>query len=498
MPVGETFLFDTDEGQELIKAVLYTKDFTFSSQIWSDQPPLLTIVLSHWFGIFGTSVLAARLLILCFSTLAIWSFCQILRFCLGNLLAIVATFLLCVSCNFLRLSVSVMIGMPAIALTLLSIYSIISYLENVHIPPEKILLEQSKIFTRRQQADPPSPHYPINPLSQVLSHIILLLLSGAFFGIALQFKMFVIFLIPLFCFILCDLTKIGKMKIAESIFPALIWLLSAGTTFTLLGIAFGSLDLGSILNFHVSSNLKDVFVRENSAIDVLVMFLQDFDYVLLTGIGVAVILKKRSKIHLFPLIWLFLSTLLLLNHKPLWYHHYILLSLPLTWLASYGVSLAVPIFKTKLGFSRTPIAHSSILPKIAAGFCIFSLVVTPIKLGVIQWQNQLFAKESQDKFAVVNNILEYKKNTRWLFTDNPGYAFYSNILVPPEIAVLSRKRVASGEVTQEYLNALLKKYQPEQIILERFPEVYEPIRPELEANYSKIYEKGSTRHFVRR
>ncbi|WP_228055830.1 hypothetical protein [Lusitaniella coriacea] len=288
------------------------------------------------------------------------------------------------------------------------------------------------------------------------------------------------------------------MKIAESIFPALIWLLSAGTTFTLLGIAFGSLNLGSILNFHVSSNLKDVFVRENSAIDVLVMFLQDFDYVLLAGIGVAVILKKRSKIHLFPLIWLFLSTLLLLNHKPLWYHHYILLSLPLTWLASYGVSLAVPIFKTKLGFSRTPIAHSSILPKIAAGLCIFSLVAIPIKLGVIQWQNQLFAKESQDKFAVVNNILEYKENTHWLFTDNPGYAFYSNILVPPEIAVLSRKRVASGEVTQEYLNALLNKYQPEQIILERFPEVYEPIRPELEANYSKIYEKGSTRHFVRR
>ncbi|MDY7015819.1 MAG: hypothetical protein SVX43_19935, partial [Cyanobacteriota bacterium] len=68
----------------------------------------------------------------------------------------------------------------------------------------------------------------------------------------------------------------------------------------------------------------------------------------------------------------------------------------------------------------------------------------------------------------------------------------------PEIAVLSRKRIASGEMTRDKLYDLLAKYRPEQVILERFPEVYDPIRPYLDANYVKLSDRGSVKHYVLR
>ncbi|MDF5720635.1 MAG: glycosyltransferase family 39 protein, partial [Rhizonema sp. PD37] len=128
MPIEQVFQFDTsDEGIELIKASLHLKGFALYTQIWNDQPPLYTIILSSWFNLFGQSIFASRLLTLSFSTILIWSFCQTLRIYLGNLSAVLGTLLLVISCNFLRLSVSVMIGLPALALAMLSIYILTLY-----------------------------------------------------------------------------------------------------------------------------------------------------------------------------------------------------------------------------------------------------------------------------------------------------------------------------------------------------------------------------------
>jgi Dolichyl-phosphate-mannose-protein mannosyltransferase len=456
MPVRKNFAFDTDEGQELIKAMLYSQGFALYDPIWSDQPPLLTILLSSWFKIFGQSVFSARLLILCFATILVWSFFKTLQIGLGNAPALMGTFLLALSCNFLRLSVSVMIGMPSMALAMLAIYTLILYLN-------------TEIYG-------------------------VLAISGIALAISLQFKMFTLFFVPLILFVLlADFFKRFKKNksLFNSLKPNFIWLFSLSCCFFAIGIALNSLQLNSSLKFHISSHLKDVFVRENSFKDIILMFLQDFDYFILAIVGIRILGNKQGWGHQIPLLWLAIATIILLNHKPLWYHHYILLSIPLTWLASYAIALAISSGPEKFP-SLSKLRH------LAAGLCILCVIAIPIKLTVIQWQNLVFAKQSQEKFEIVQQVLDYKNKTKWLFTDNPIYAFYADLGVPPEIAVLSRKRVASGEVTREYLYNLIAKYQPEQVILERFPEVYEPLRPYLETNYLKIEERGSLRHYVLR
>lgn len=260
------------------------------------------------------------------------------------------------------------------------------------------------------------------------------------------------------------------------------------------------LNLQQTLEFHLQGNLKDVFQQENSFIAVVVMFLQDFDYVLLTIVGIKVLLKKQRGVHTLPLLWLIAATVLLLNHKPVWYHHYLLLSIPLAWLATCGAMFAVESFKQQNWFSSFKLQNiqKPTLLGIAVSFFIFSLLVIPVKLTVNQWQNQDFIKQSQSHLDLMEEILQYKPSTHWLFTDIAIYSFYTDLPIPPEIAVLSRKRVASGELTSERLYSIMERYHPEQIVLGRFPEIYNQLETYINENYSKVYENKQAKHYILR
>ena len=69
----------------------------------------------------GESVAAARILVALFSALLLWSFYLVLYNAVAVFAAVGATLLLVLSQFYLRLSGSVMIGLPALALATLSL-----------------------------------------------------------------------------------------------------------------------------------------------------------------------------------------------------------------------------------------------------------------------------------------------------------------------------------------------------------------------------------------
>jgi 4-amino-4-deoxy-L-arabinose transferase-like glycosyltransferase len=69
-----------------------------------------------------TSLVAWRILVLLFSALLLWAFYQTVRYSLSRAAALVAAVLLLLSAWYVRLSISVMIGLPAPALAVLSVY----------------------------------------------------------------------------------------------------------------------------------------------------------------------------------------------------------------------------------------------------------------------------------------------------------------------------------------------------------------------------------------
>ncbi|OKH48910.1 hypothetical protein NIES2101_21485 [Calothrix sp. HK-06] len=456
MPIWRVFEFDTsDEGIELIKTSLYLQGFDLYTQISNDQPPLSTIILSYWFRWFGESIVSARILVLCSSTILIWSFCQTIRIYVGNIAATIGTFFLAISCNFLRVSVSAMIGQPALAMAMMSIYMLTLY---------------------RQK------------LSKSL-----IVISGIFLAISLQIKLFTAFLIPL---IILELVNINFKKDFETskkhIFIDMIfWLASCGCIFILIGLISNSLSYEQLFGSHFDEDVKTAFDVGKSVKITLLFLLQDFDYILLAIPAIIIIYKKGEWSKAFPVVWLFSAFLLILTHKPVWYHHYLLISIPLTWVATYGVKLGFDFLIKK----RKKLSKIS-LDRLSAYFLIFSLILVIIKLSVITLENNKYIQESQEKVELLNVVLKHNKNTQWIFTDCPIYAFYSGLRVPPEVAVLSHIRLNSNTITREQFLSVFKIYHPEQALFCKSRMIRNYVDDPISQYYTKTFENGAGTHYL--
>ncbi len=457
-PITQTFELDSDEGLNLIKVLLYSQGFSLYTQIWNDQPPLFTVVLSLWFSLVGQSIIAARLLILIFSALLMWCFYQIIRRELGRIPALVATILLLTSWLFIRISISVMIGIPSLSMAMISIYSLTLYKQ----------------------------HYQ----RQVL------ILSGAFLALSLQTKLFTVFLIPLILFSICDYQlNLNKLKKQAKLlfYPVTYWLGAFGIVYTL--IFFLSKQVYSydqVFKSHLNQPIQEELVNFDNFTFLTSTISQDYDYMFLGFIGILAIFWKKQKNGLFPLIWLVTALLILLNHKPIWYHHYPLLAIPICWLAAYGVAFVLEIFgKSWHQNLKLQDIKRLTFACLVVVIMIFLIIATPPKSQGIPPKN----------LELMQLVLKYKDSTRWLFTDRPIYAFYANLPIPPEIAIMSYKRFNSGRLSLKEILTVLEKYRPEQIAFARWGSKIKSdskIKNFIDNNYSKTYtsQDGSEEHYI--
>lgn len=457
-PITQTFEFDYDEGFNLMKAFLYSKGFALYTQIWNDQPPIFTVLLSHWLNIFGNSIFAARFLTLVFSALLIWCFYQIIRLTLGSLAALVATILLFTSWLYIRLSISVMIGIPSLALAMLSIYFLYLYKQNYRN--------------------------------------LYLVLSGSCLALSLQTKLFTLYLIPLMLFDLLAFQSkfLEERKILKIQLKAIsLWLISLVFIYILIGSQYQQFwnyeqFLGTHLNQPSDSRLENF----NNLKYLNYMISQDYDYIFLAFIGIWAIFSKKQKNGLLPLTWLVTATFILLRHKPIWYHYYPLLAIPICWLGAYGFDLLRDFFIKKshgnlnlMNLKKVTIPYALILILI----CLI-IITPPNPRGSVPKNMEL-----------MQMVLKYKNSTQWIFTDNPIYGFYAGLRVPPEIAVMSYKRLNSGDLTSTKMLAVLQNYRPEQIILTRWTSQIKSDRhlmTYISDNYSKTYsnEQEIEEHYV--
>ncbi|BAY13849.1 ArnT family glycosyltransferase [Calothrix sp. NIES-2098] len=466
MPIEQVFQFDpSDEGIELIKATLHLDGFALYTQVWNDQPPLFTFILASWLDWFGKSIYSARLLTLSFSTILIWSFCQTLRIYLGNLPAIIGTLLLITSCNFLRLSVSVMIDLPSLAMVMLSIYTLTLYKQN---------------FTQK-------------------SSIFFIIISGALLAASLQIKLYTAFITPLIIFDLFLFHRNKNPQLRRNlIFDAILWLTAFASVFIIIGMLCNSLTYEQLLQAHLNNNVKTAFPAGNSLKLAFSFLLQDFDYLLLAILATIVIFKNQAWEKSFPVLWIIIGFIALINHRPVWYHHYLLISIPLTWLATYGLTLSFSFFQQPKWYYKLKLVNLKeiTVSGLAAGFVIFSILVTPIKLGVIIFENHRYIEQTQEHIQFVNILLKQKASTKWVFTNCPMYAFYSGLSVPPEIAVLSRKRIESKNITPKQIIAILDTYHPEQVLLCRSQTLQNYLNSYLNENYLKTYGNNLGTHYL--
>ena len=72
-PFRFAFELDADEGVNLMKSLLVNQGAELYTDVWSDQPPLLTYLIAVLFQIVGVNLTVVRLMVLLFSCALFWA-----------------------------------------------------------------------------------------------------------------------------------------------------------------------------------------------------------------------------------------------------------------------------------------------------------------------------------------------------------------------------------------------------------------------------------------
>ncbi|MGB5713924.1 MAG: hypothetical protein WBM44_23810 [Waterburya sp.] len=429
--------FDPDEGINLMKAFLVNDGYSLYQEIWNDQPPILTHILGWGINIFGAKVQFLRGLILIFSTLLLWQMWLILYLLGGILHAYIGCLFLLVAPNYWKLSISVMVGLPCITLAMGAVLSIILW----HITQKKIWL----------------------------------IVSAFCLSLSVLTKLFTFFLAPII-FIGIVLTQASNRKITswqkKLQLPAL-WIIILLSSCLLIFFLFVGIDnIRLLVENHTSARTIDVFQN----IELGDSIKNDYRLFLL-GLTIwgLLIAYQRKQWQLFYLgAWSIIAYLLLVQHRPVWYHQVLLWYAPAIAMVGYALG---EIITTGIRFGSRYFRFNQrmILTIFTLGVFYGAVLLVgeqtktttkDIKYWCQACNDSVISSSIEGQFLA--EIIQSSSQTNWIITDSPIFAFRAGIPVPPATAVLSRKQLETGNITNQRLINIIRQYQPEQIFFKRF------------------------------
>jgi tetratricopeptide (TPR) repeat protein len=443
-PLATTFELDPDEGVNVIKPWLMRRGESLHADIWSDQPPLFSYLLWACFSAFGWEVEHGRVLVLSFTGLLLFGIYDFMRVQAGHRAAACSVALLAGSSYFLPLSVSIMLGMPSLSLAFLALWAM-----------GRCLPAGGRGW---------------------------LVLSGVLMGLSLATKLHTAFLVPLLGgWLLACGRGSGRSRRGS----AVLWLLcvsatAGGILLTLTGWA----EIAQLHAPHTAARLS----ADASGYDDLGLLKQnirdDAPLFLLAVIGTGLIaLQRRWTLLILP-AWVATALLLLWGHSPLWYHHHLLLTVGSAPLA--GLAAADLLASAKRAAWRNQLVPSALLRLCTAASLL--LLGTSVSKGLKPTPHDTAGSADRERYAL-EVMREYRNGTRTVVTDRPMFAFRAGYAVPPNLAVMSRKRIATGNLTSAEVNDTILASLPEQVLLtHRLPTAFsQQISAALPERYRLIY-----------
>ena len=468
-PFRNVFQFDPDEGINLMKAMLVAHGYPLYTQIWSDQPPLFTQILALSFQIFGAQVNVARMVVLAASALLVWGLCQYLRTVWGFWAMIAGIVFVSVLPYYFTLSVSTMIGLPSIAFAMLSLASLTVW--------------------HKKKA------------------MVWLVLSAVLLGFSVLTKLWTGILAPIFLAGIF-LDRFTQSKKAErwraALRPLLVW--GIALALSSLGILALMVRPDQLIQVLIQQLMAPHFDARMSTIaedSIVYSSLNSYlgliwSFFFLAAIGVIMAIRSRRWLSMYLLAWAIFAYILLNLVAPVWYHQQMLLTIPIAGLCA---AAAGEIINQLIRWWQSRKFHLIdgalfLAAILGTGIVMFNHLL-PLVPAFVMDPN--FAFEPTDKppreMQVVYEIQKYAPQTHWMATDLPMYAFRAGILVPPEMAVVSRKRLVAGDFPDQELVNIIQQYSPELVMLDRFD--YPGVQGILDASYDMKYSRFNRNLYVR-
>jgi len=451
---ANVFEYNIDEGLYTMRAYLYTKGYALYKDIWMDQPPLLVLVLSGLFKIFGPSMYLARLLTVLFSTLLLWAVYQIISKTQNTLSALWAVGAIILSSFYLQFSVAVVSTVPSIALAMLSIYGIVLYQES---------------YKKRY-----------------------LIFSGGVFGLALMIKFFaVIFLPGIIAEVLMFERKkraSGENLFARSMSASMQWLVTFSVVVLYIAFVAAPISFYQIIQPYMLARKAYIMKGGNMA----PWFIGAYDIVPLVLCGLFFVKRDQKGFFLIPLISFVFGVLILATHRPRWPNHQLYVMVPLCWLASFGVyALCRQVGEEWKNRNKPLRRRAAVVIFCLSSALALSLVAIPLKYNRLS--SQLLPPQWPDGWRIVTLMKQYSKQTHLVVTDSPIFAFYAQLPVPPFLASCSGKRVRTKLLTADDFIDIIQKEKPELILFARFPAIRRRATPYIKNLYDEMYQSPDHR-----
>jgi 4-amino-4-deoxy-L-arabinose transferase-like glycosyltransferase len=462
-PFREKLQYDTDEGLNLMRAMLVNLGHPLYVEVSSDQPPLLTHLLALLFRVTGFNVNSARLLILMFSALLVWSGAQFLQFTWGSAATLALPVIMLLVPRYLELNVSVMIGVPSLALAMLAL----------------LLLA---MWHQRQQE-------------------VWLVLSGLALSLSIMIKLFTGFLAPIF---VIGLTAAAYNQRSTSglswrlLRPAVIWSAAFGIASLVIGVLLiGPQNVAPLVLTHLIATGVEAYQVTDFSIN---RHLADaVPLLLLASVGFLFTVQSRRWLTLYPLAWAVSAYVLLLFHAPVWYHHQLLVTVPAAVVAAAAAGASIT-WLLRLPRTRQWASLGTVLAVIGVVSLTYTLTsLLPPARKQLSDRPQFTGfvlTATAPKLEVLNLMNAYAPQTEWVVTDLPMYAFRIQRPVPPNLATFSRKRLETGELSESEIMDTMETYQPEMVLMGRFE--IPPLEAYLRKNYRRVHAEEGLRLFVRR
>lgn len=408
-PVFSLQEFDTDEGMTIARAFAMHQGGTLYQDIWSDQPPLYTLIM--YILIPFKSVPLLRLLTLLFTVFLLWSGAMFLNLLHAKQGAFLFPFMLSASFLFPKLMSSIMIGIPAVSLFTGSLMFLLWFLK-----------------------------------SDKIGYLMLsaMLLSGS-----LLVKFICIYLLPLhLVLVLLHKPSLKTFRNSALIYASILAFLLAFTLY-FSGFFYG-MD-------QVANKLSDESSKAFQAFDnwwyIKNQFWKLRTYFILFFATIPFLIKtNKAKLMIIPTLWFVMTIIVFFSYSPLWYHYVLLMSLPLSMALAINVGSLIQVLKVNLN--------------IKAIYSLLGINVLGLALFLVE-TNRLKSEIKYDQ-KVLQEVYESIQSHEIVFTDRPFYAFVNNNPIIPELAVFSDSRLKSGHLSSRYLVDLLEKHQVNHVVLGRF------------------------------
>ena len=452
MRLATSVLVGPDEGFEVAKATLVLDRYKLYEDVWDDQPPLHTYLLSKILRFVPGTMLGPRLLTSAFGLILLVSVFLLGARISGRSVGALMSFLVLASPAFLQLASSCMLEIPALAVTLAALAVLAS--------------------EKRGQG----------PLAEAI--------AGVLLGIAFEIKLISIVLLPIAALLLWQRHQDDGRRARKT--ASSVFLVCAVLAATMVAVDLVVCHGNYLLHFrqswvsHFGGQRSLGHGSPGEHRFDWAALARNWDLTLPAILGVVICLRRglASFLAAIPALWLAYNLAVFGLHQPWWNYYYVHTAIPLCWCAAIGIEAA-----WKKARETRRMAWFAVLGlyTVCSGGWWVDRLYTEVQL----------VRQSPQTYTCLflTEMKRYKPLARWLYAEEPVWAFHSGIPLPPDLAVVVAKRFWSGEFTDARLVKDLQSYKPELILLKKDSNP-RPFQKLLDAEYAPIYSDGENLLYV--